>query len=72
MLRPSGTDRSVLAHARFSIFRGGGLRPVVIAGNFKVWMVEWDSHFTSAKGWVLFEYMVRENVEFAKVGVQYT
>lgn len=45
-----------------------GLQPVVIAGDFNAWAVEWGSRSTNPRGQILLEAMAKLSVELANVG----
>lgn len=45
-----------------------GRRPVVIAGDFNAWAVEWGSRFTNQRGQILLESLAMLDVDLANVG----
>lgn len=45
-----------------------GLQPIVIAGDFNAWAVEWCSRSTNPRGQILLEAMAKLSVELANVG----
>lgn len=49
-----------------------GLRPVVIAGDFNAWAVEWGSRFTNQRGKTLLEALAKLSVDLANVGTKST
>lgn len=49
-----------------------GRRPVVIAGDFNAWAVEWGSRSTNQRGQILLESLAMLDVDLANVGTKST
>jgi hypothetical protein len=49
-----------------------GLRPVVVAGDFNAWAVEWGSRFTNRRGQILLEAIANLQVDLANEGTKST
>ena len=49
-----------------------GLRPLVVAGDFNAWAVEWGSRCTNQRGQILLEALAKLNLDLANVGTKCT
>ena len=49
-----------------------GLTPLVVAGDFNAWVVEWGSRSTNQRGQILLEASAKLNLDLANIGSKST